>query len=162
MKLKFKALCKSLLIAILGFTMVNCGGGNNNTIRIVVNGQTQELALKNNRCDAGVPSGNGIFNLPIVCSAGFANTGGLADALVVTVTDVNAIRESLGQFISITPSLLLMNFTLDGNQLAVSNGGAVFSQVSNQVGGRTCFEFQIDSAQAHIEGNFCGNIGTGF
>lgn len=162
MKLNLKALCKSLLIAVIGFTFVNCGGGQSNTVRIVTNGQTHELSIRNNRCDAGLPSGNGIYNLPIVCSGGFANTSGLADSIVVTITDVRAIRDSLGQFVSITPSLLLMNFTLDGNQLAVSNGGAVFSEVSNQVGGRTCFEFQIDSAQAHIEGNFCGNIGTGF
>lgn len=162
MKLNFKTLCRSLLVVVISFALLNCGGGESNTIRIVINGNTQELSLRNNRCDAGLPSGNGIFNLPIVCSAGFANTNGLADAIQVIITDVRAIEDSLGQFVSITPSLLLMNFTIDGNQLAVSNGGAVFSQISNQVGGRTCFEFQLESAQAYIEGNFCGNIGTGF
>ncbi|MEZ4846235.1 MAG: hypothetical protein R2877_04590 [Bdellovibrionota bacterium] len=90
-------MCKTLLIAILGFTMVNCGGGNNNTIRIVWSMvKPRNSALKTTVAMPVAPSSNGIYNLPIVCSAGFANTGGLADALVVTVTDVNAIHQSLG------------------------------------------------------------------
>lgn len=162
MKQNFKNMAKSLLIAILAFTMTNCGGGESNTIRIVVNGQTHELALKNNRCNAGDPSGTGLYNLPVVCSAGFANTSGLADALVVTITDARAVQDALGVFIPVSQSLLLMNFTLDGTQLAISSGGAVFSQISNLAGGKTCFEFQVDSAQAHIEGNFCGSNAVGF
>ena len=162
MKLNFMKYCKTLLIAVLAFTIVNCGGGESNTIRIVVNGQTYELALKNNRCNAGQPSGNGIYNSPIVCSAGFANTNGLADSIVVTVTDARAVQDALGVFIPISPSLLLMSFTLDGTQLAVSSGGAVFSQISNYVGEKTCFEFRVESAQALIEGNFCGTNGVGY
>jgi len=162
MKLNLKNLCKSLLIGVLSLTMVNCGGGDANSIRIVVNGQTYELALTNNRCNAGDPSGTGLYNLPVVCSAGFANTSGLADSLVVTVTDARAVQDALGVFIPVSPSLLLMNFTLDGTQLAISSGGAVFSQISNLAGGETCFEFQVDSAQAHIEGNFCGSNAVGF
>lgn len=153
---------KTLLIAILALTIIHCGGGSNNSIRIVVNGQTHELALKNNRCNAGAPSGNGIYNAPVVCSAGFANTNGLADSLVVTVTDARAIEEALGQMIPISPSLLIMNFTLDGTQLAVTSGAAVFSRISNLAGGETCFEFQMESAQAHVEGNFCGSNGVGW
>jgi hypothetical protein len=162
MKLNIRYTIKSLLMMVLAFTMTHCGGGESNTIRIVVNGQTYELALSNNRCNAGDPSGTGLYNLPIVCSAGFSNTSGLADALVVTVTDVRAVEDALGVFITISPSLLLMTFTLDGTQMAISGGGAVFSKISNLAGGETCFDFQVDSAQAHIEGSFCGNNAVGF
>lgn len=163
MKLNFKILYRLFLITTLSMTVLNCGGGDANTIRIVINGgQTYELALKNNRCNAGDPSGTGLYNLPVVCSAGFSNTTGLADTIVVTITDARAVQDALKTYIPISPSLLLMNFTLDGTQFAISSGGAIFSQISNLAGGKTCFEFEMDTAQAHVEGNFCGTNAVGF
>ena len=163
MKLNIKTISKTLLIAFLAFTLLNCGdNGSGGTIRIVINGQTYELALKNARCNAGQPNGTGIYNLPIQCSAQFSNTGGIADSFSVLISDARAINDALGMYIPVSPSLLIMSFTLDGTQLAITSGGAEFSEISNITGGTTSFKFQADTAQAHIEGNFSGTTGIGY
>lgn len=155
-QLSFFAAAFALLFA------VRCGGGNDNSVRMVVNGQTYEMALQNSQCQATQPSGVGLYNLPVICTAGFINTGGLADSVVVNVTDARAIEDQLGVFIPLSPSLLIMNITLDGNQLALTDGGATFTEISNISGGRTCFDFEANSAQVHIEGNMCANNTVGF
>lgn len=156
---KFFSLVAAAFVLIFA---VRCGSGDNNSIRMVVNGQTFEMALQNSQCQATQPSGVGLFNLPVICTAGFINTGGLGDSIVVEVTDARAIQDQLGVFIPISPSLLIMNITFDGNQLALTNGGATFSEISNISGGRTCFSFEADSAQVHAEGDFCATNTSGY
>ncbi len=157
-----KKISRFFLLSLMGFALLRCGSGNSNSIHIVVNGQTYEMSLENSQCQAGIPSGAGLYNLPLSCSAGFSNTTGLSDALVISVTDVRAINDQLGVFIPVSPSLLIMQVTLDGTQLAVTSGGAVFTQISNTLGGQTCFEFVLDSTTTHMEGNFCANNSTGY
>lgn len=163
MKLTTKTLFRTFLMAFLALTLVRCGGnGSGGTIRISINGQIHELALKNTRCNAGQPSGTVLYNLPVQCTAQFANTTGLSDGLTVLVTDAQAVQDALGVFIPISPSLLIMTVSLDGTQLAITSGGAVFSSISNTSGGTTSFDFQADTAQAHFEGDFTGTTAIGF
>lgn len=162
MKLRFNIFLNTALIGLIAFGLSNCGSGTTNSISMSVNGQQHQVALKNPICQAGQATGAGLYNLPIVCSAGFSNTNGIADAFVVTITDARTVQDSLGVFIPISPALLIFNMTLDGTQYAVTQGGAVFSEVSNLLGGKNCFQFQVDSAQIHMEGNFCGTNTSGF
>lgn len=163
MKLNMKKFYQLAMAVVIGLTLVRCGGqGSGGTIRIVINNRTHELALTNTRCNAGQPTGTGLYNLPVQCSAGFANTTGLSDSLSVLITDARAVQDALGVFIPISPSLLIMTITLDGTQLAITTGGAQFSSISNTTGGTTSFDFVAETAQAHFEGDFTGTTSIGY
>ncbi len=163
MKLNIRNMTRFLMIMLVGLSTIKCGNDNGGRIRIVSNGQTYEDSLKNTRCEAGAPSGNSLYNLPVICSAGFRNLStSFSDSIVVTITDVRAIGQELGNYIPLSPSLLNFSVTVGGTQLAITNGGAVFSEVSNIQGERNCFDFEIDSAQVHLEGSFCQNNVVGY
>lgn len=163
MKLKIQYTARFLMIALIALTTVKCGNDNGGRIRVVVNGQTYEDSLKNTRCDAGAPAGAGLYNLPLICSGGFRNlSSSVADSIVITVTDVRAVAEQLGNYIPVSPSLLNFTVTIGGVQQAITTGGAVFSEISNNLGGRNCFEFEVDSAQVHMEGSLCENNSVGY
>ena len=150
---------------ILGFFMlgmIHCGNGDSNAIRLVLaNGQSFEFSIDNAQCFGSIP-GTGFLTLPLTCTGAFNGTNAIADGLSVNITDVRIINEQLGTYVPVSPNLLNISLTLDGVQQAVIAGGAVFTQVSNAVGGTTCFEFEVISVQGDFEGSFCGNTGTGF
>lgn len=104
----------------------------------------------------------GIASLPVACFGTIPTGAVLGDGFTLEIADVRAIQDQLGVFLPIAPGLLVMTLTFNGIQQAIITGGASFTQVSNIVGGRTCFFFEAVTPQANFQGNFCGNVVAGF
>lgn len=163
--MKYTKLMISFFLLILAGFLSGCGG-NDNSVRAIVNGQQFEMKVQHSSCIAGgsVPG----FGAPVTCTISF-RTGGnsfFADSLSFSVSDVRAVYpDLLGKAIPLTGGsggIVSAQMTLQAQNQVILEGVILFSHISNVRGDKVCADYELLTGSGIVDGHFCGTVEVGF
>jgi|GEM_PF-3846746 len=140
--------------------LASCGTQTRSSMVLQIAGSNTELQLRNTVCEA--TQNFSIAAAQVRCAGQFSNTTGIGDKIIFEINDAQYIQNNLGASIAVNRNTVLPQVTL-GNVIDHVVGGVFqFSDISNQDGGRVCFQFNLLlSSQASLVGSFCDNIAVG-
>lgn len=153
--------CKNLLAILLtSLSVIHCAGDDDGVARVEYQGQVTEARINRSDCYVQYISAEGVASA-VACYVGFRTFAELNDTVTVSIDDLGAIYNNggLDQWIPINVGPVNVLFEpASPIDRSISGGNIRFTQISNVVGDRLCYDLELNLYNGQVDLSTCARI----